>query len=100
MNTQTITKQKYDRIIGGSPKNAEEKFPWLKTATFHSAIINITADELQWRFGVWEDGVWEDGVWEDGVWKGGTWLQGIMWSNVRSAFVKIIQKNGTLEEAE
>ncbi len=53
-----------------------------------------------WQNGLWENGIWENGVWENGVWKGGAWEAGEMWSNVRSRYVKIIQKDGALEEAE
>jgi len=67
---------KYKKIIGGTEKEAEEKFPWLKNAVFENAEIDITKDFLVWKNGIWKNGVWESGTWKDGTWRRGIWKMG------------------------
>jgi len=85
---------KFKNIIGGSEKDAYNKFPWLRKAKIIDATIDITEDYLIWEDGVWKGGVWEDGVWKGGVWKGGVWEGGFMWSNLRQEYIQTIQKKG------
>jgi len=68
---------KYKNIIGGTEKEAEKKFPWLKDAVLKDAVIDISNNFFVWKGGVWECGTWKCGVWEGGVWKGGVWKGGV-----------------------
>jgi len=79
---------KYKQIIGGTKKEAEKKFSWLKDAEFSYAIIDITKDYPIWIDGTWIDGFREGGIWEDGK----------MWSNIKQRFVEVKQINGIFKE--
>ena len=79
---------RYAEIKGGSVKDAEKKFPWLKNARFENAKIDIKGDRL-----VWHDGTWHDGTWYDGIWHDGSWHDGLMWDNVAQDFVKVVRVN-------
>lgn len=81
---------KYLKIIGGTEKDAEDKFPWLKPASFQNAIIDIRLEFLVWKDGTWKDGTWLNGIWENGTWKGGTWIKGI-W--IKGTLSKDVLKN-------
>src|SRR3972149_3000846 len=67
---------RYAEIKGGSVKDAEKKFPWLKEARFENAKIDIKGDHLVWHDGSWRDGRWHNGVWRDGIWHDGSWHNG------------------------
>ena len=50
---------KFEKITGGSlntEKEVFEKFPWLETAIFFEAIVNIKGKFLVWEHGTWEHG--------------------------------------------
>ena len=50
--------RQYNEVVGGSVDDAERAFPWLKTASFNDAVIDISDEEVL----VWKDGFWEDDI--------------------------------------
>lgn len=69
----TEEEERYEKIIGGTATDAEERFPWLADAKFKDAVIDISGDKLQWVDGLWKNGTWKDGTWVRGTWKDGIW---------------------------
>ncbi len=70
-------KSTFKEIKGSTEEEIYIKFPWLKTAIFHDAIVGIKNGKLYWLNGHWVSGVWEDGIWKDGIFHDGEWYNGV-----------------------
>ena len=75
----------------------EKLVPFLKSASFCNAEIEIVGGQFIWKDGTWEEGTWEDGIWKYGTWEGGIWYDGAWkggWKN------KIICKHEVVWNSE